>query len=133
VAREIGFDWEDRTVVMRALGEDKYAAPLLSAKWSMDQLSGRSPIPGSLLQSDDFERQREENPLPQSEWVCVNHGGRVSVMEQIAGHVATGCAFTTLVPFPVLVPGYILFLTIGRFCRRARTWTRSVSSRLRAT
>lgn len=128
---ELEFDWEERTVIMRALGEEKDATPLLSAKWSMDQLSGRSPIPGSSLQPDDFKSQREENSLLQTEWVCLNHGGRVSVMEQIAGHVATGFAFTTLVPFPVLVPGYILLLVIGKFFRRARSSTRSCSSRLR--
>jgi hypothetical protein len=127
---ELEFDWEDRTVTMRAFGEDNDSAPLLSAKWSMDQLSGRSPIPGSSLQSDDFERQREANSLLESEWVCVNHRGRVSVMEQILGHVATGLAFT-LVPFPVLVPAYILILLIGRSFRRARPLSRSDPSRLR--
>jgi PhoD-like phosphatase len=127
---ELEFDWEDRTVTMRAFGEDNDSAPLLSAKWSMDQLSGRSPIPGSLLQSDDFERQREANSQLESEWVCVNHRGRVSVMEQILGHVATGLAFT-LVPFPVLVPAYILILLIGRSFRRARPLSRSDPSRLR--
>lgn len=126
---ELEFDWEERTVTMRAIGEDAYFAPLLSGRWSMDQLSGRTPISGGSLKREDFELERNSDSLLDGEWTCVNHGGRVSVMEQMLGHVVTGFVFT-LAPFPVLVPAYFLLLALGRFFRRGRSSTKGHPSKL---
>jgi hypothetical protein len=114
---ELEFDWEERTVTMRAIGED--SSPLLSGKWSMDQLSGRVTMPGSLLTRKDFDLQRKSDSVLGNKWTCVNHRGRVSVMEQMLGHVATGFVLT-LAPFPVLVPVYFLLSATGRLLRRKR-------------
>jgi len=125
---ELEFDWEKRTVTMRAIGEDTNSVPLLSGRWSMDQLSGRASIPGSPLKRKDFELQRNHDSLLGGEWTCVNYRGRVSVLEQMLGHVATGFVLT-LAPFPVLVPAYFLLLATGRYLRRKRSWTRSASTK----
>lgn len=117
---ELQFDWDDRTVTLRAIGEGQSAEPLLSGKWSMDQLSGRESVPGSLLETRDYERQRELDPMLRSEWICLNHRGSVSVMEQMLGHVATGFVFT-LAPFPVLIPLYFLLIAASRYLRRNGT------------
>ena len=128
---ELEFDWEERTVTMRAIGEDMNTAPLLSGKWRMDQLSGRQTISGSLLKIKDFELQRSNSSLLDGDWTCVNYGGRVSVMEQMLGHVAAGLVFT-IAPIPVLAPAYFLLLALFRFFRRGRSRTRSCSSDFRS-
>ena len=117
---ELEFNWNDRTVSMRALGENRDSPPLLSARWSMDQLSGRGLIPGSSLELDDFHRQQELDSLLDKEWVCANHRGVVTIAEHVFGHVAAGFVFTTLMPFPFLLPGYFVLIVLGRYLRRAR-------------
>lgn len=124
---ELEFDWDERTVTFRAIGEDGNGEPLLSARLSMDQLSGRISISGGFLKPKDFEIQRCHDSILDGDWVCVNHRGRVTVMEQMLGHVATGFALT-LAPFPVLVPVYFLLLAMGRFLRRGRRTAAKVCS-----
>jgi len=106
---ELEFDWDDRTVTVRVIGEKAVETPLLSAKWSMDQLSGRVNMPGSKLSSNDFE------PLPNSvgTWTCVSHRGNASNFEQILGHVTTGAALFLLFSFPIFLAISIL-LSLAR-------------------
>ena len=103
---ELEFDWEQQTVTMRAMGEDS-ASPLLSAKWTLDQLSGRAFLPGSLVSSKDYIDAQESSPVD-GVWTCVNHRGRVQEMDHLLGHVVSGTALILLVPFPYLLVAYLL-------------------------
>lgn len=104
---ELEFDWDKRTVTMRAIGE--HGAPLLSAKWAMDQLSGRSEMPGSLVTARDYAHA-QENALVHGTWTCVNHRGQVNAMHHMVGHVISGAAMTLLLTFPCIA---LLYVMIG--------------------
>jgi PhoD-like phosphatase len=105
---ELEFDWEARTVVARVIGENAVETPLLSAKWSLDQLSGRTNMPGSKLTIGDFE------PTVNGKWTCLSHRGNASYVEHALGHAITGAVLVVILPFPFLVPLYVLFCLMRR-------------------
>ena len=111
---ELEFDWDMRTVAMRALGEG--GAPLLSAKWTMDQLSGRAVMPGSIVTSED-QSKAHAHTLVDGNWTCVNHRGRVNEIDYMLGHVATGAALILLVPFPLILPAYVMLVMTRKYLK----------------
>ena len=78
---ELEFDWEERTVTMRALGEQPGAPALVEAHFSMDQLSGntRHVVPGSsqLTSSDFLQEANRRSPRRlehgRDEWICLDY------------------------------------------------------------
>jgi len=113
---ELEFDWEERTVALRAFGEEQDGPPLLMAKMSMDSLSGRTGVlPGSRVSSKDFEKEAKfRHPAADGDWICINHRGRDSQLHHMIGRVATMGFLTILVPFPLLLPSLALFLMFRR-------------------
>jgi hypothetical protein len=129
---ELEFDWEERTVAMRAFGEDPDASPLLMAKTSMDQLSGNTYMPGSSLTGEDFLRvNRTRHPTIQGEWICINHRGQDNILSHVAGHVIAGVTLTVIFPIPFLMPSILLFYLIRRVTRN-RTFSRSSPTKIAA-
>lgn len=121
---ELEFDWDTRTVVMRAIGEgDK---PLLSAKWTMDQLSGRTLMPGSFVAKQDYAYALDD-ALVDGVWTCVNHRGRVNETHHLIGHLVTASALILLVPLPYLLFTCLL-LSATRKYRARLTMHRNCSS-----
>ena len=113
---ELEFDWEQRTVTMRSMGEQPGDAPLLQASWTMDQLAGNEAIPGSLLTSQDFVDVAKSNPLRfergTGEWVCASHRGSSNFAWQTIGH-----ATATIVKgfaSPWIMAGCILVMSVLR-------------------
>jgi hypothetical protein len=107
---ELEFDWEERSIIMRTMGEDPKAPPLLSLKVNMDQLSGIQEMPGSTLSAQDFatqakkQQQQQEQSLD-AEWVCINHRGQVSTTGEVIGHLGVGAGLgivASLTMLPVL-------------------------------
>jgi hypothetical protein len=135
---ELEFDWEERTVAMRAFGESPEASPLLMAKASMDQLSGNTYTPGSSLTGEDFLREKSTRHLRiQGEWTCINHRGQDSMLSHVAGHVMAGVTLTVLGTMPsilmfFLLTPYINSLPAVHTLRRARHLRRNVNCRKRA-
>jgi hypothetical protein len=116
---ELEFDWEERTVTMRAFGEDQDASPLLMAKTSMDQLSGKTFTPGSSLKNEDFVKELDSrHPAARGEWTCINHRGRDNPLSHIAGHITAGITLTVIVPIPLFMPSILMFFLIRRATRR---------------
>jgi len=122
---ELEFDWEARTVTLRTMGENPDAPPLLMARYSMDQLSGRAPVPSklastsSILTSKDFMAEAEadqarrlhpSNSDDESTWICINHRGREDQMAHMMGHAITGVVLLFLVPFPLFWPSMLMLL-----------------------
>lgn len=97
---ELEFDWDKKTVTARVIGEDAVETPLLSAKWSLDQLSGRAHMPGSTLAIENF---LSSSNLEHS-WTCVSYRGDVSYGGHTLGHLITGAALIFFVPFSCLFP-----------------------------
>ena len=60
------------------MGKNVDGPPLLMAKYSMDQLSGRTTVPSPHLMPEDFqdETNTAHHRLHDSDWVCINHSGR---------------------------------------------------------
>jgi PhoD-like phosphatase len=114
---ELEFDWDMQTVSMRAIGEDE--APLLSAKWTMDQLSGRTLMPGSFVSRQDYANAMKDS-LADGAWTCVNHRGRVNEISHLIGHMVSATALILFVPFPFLLLTYLL-VGITRRCRTRAT------------
>jgi hypothetical protein len=122
---ELEFDWEERTVAMRAFGENPESSPLLMAKASMDQLSGKTSTPGGSLTGEDFLRENlARHPTIQGEWTCINHRGQDSMLSHVAGHVMAGVTLTVIVPIPFLMPSILMFFLIRRATRNG-TFSRS--------
>lgn len=121
---ELEFDWNKRTVTLRAMGKNKYSPPLLMSKFSMDQLSGRKTIASPHLAMDDFlaEQASDRHRLYDSEWICINHRGRDSNFRQILGHVSTLFVLVTVVPMPLLLPVFLILLLLRRWSRRKFRW-----------
>ena len=117
---ELEFDWGERTVALRAFGENSRAGapPLLQAEFSMDQLSGSAPILNDHLRRQDFQYE-ERNHLPESEWICLNHRGRENKMSHMLGHLYTAVGLAFLVPFPFALPG-LAILILGRLAKAKR-------------
>lgn len=118
---EMEFDFESRTVAIRAMGETADANPLLMASFSMDQLSGRSVLLGSKLQVDDFRSvDRVRNvTVPDADWVCVNHRGQDYAVHHAFGHLLTGLVLMVFTPAPLALPAVTCLLLI-RWVRVSR-------------
>lgn len=108
---ELEFHWEDRTIVMRTLGED--SAPLVQAIFDMDSLSGHTPTRNSFLSKSDFiEQMNAMHPSVNNDWVCINYRGRENNLANMAGHVATGFVLTVVTPLPCVVPLFCVMMAL---------------------
>ncbi|GAX28301.1 hypothetical protein FisN_27Hh044 [Fistulifera solaris] len=117
---ELEFDWSDRTIILRTLGEDN--VPLVQAKFEMDTLSGHTSTRNTFLSKRDFMKEiKAMHPSVNSDWVCINYRGRENNLANMAGHVATGVVLVTLTPLPCIVPFFcILFVLFYRGPSRYR-------------
>jgi alkaline phosphatase D len=114
---ELEFDWEKRQVILRILGEDDSAPPLLSTIWDFDKLSGRTSIEetGKVSAADYdkvFNDLLSHNVATSKDWICINHRGLPSEKLQLFG-VASALSFSMfllLIPivFPVLLACFLM-------------------------
>jgi hypothetical protein len=137
---ELEFDWEERVVRLRAIGENSAAPPLLMAQYSMDQLAGRAPASFHGLPPDDFalESSTVRHSLYESDWVCLNHRGRDSPLSHMLGHASSAVALILLVPLPLLLPAFFSLILIRRWSLKAvppvmdsRSWNHQRKSSLK--
>jgi hypothetical protein len=117
---ELEFDWEERTVRLRAMGENPDEPPLLMAQISMDQLSGRTSMSSHQLTPQDFldETITPRHDVYDSDWVCINHRGRDTPMSHMIGHVSSAVILVSLVPLPLLLPAFLILLLIRRWSQK---------------
>jgi len=118
---ELEFDWDDRTVSLRSMGKNEKEPPLLMAKFSMDQLSGRSTVASPHLTPSDFQSETNSahHRLHQSDWVCINHRGRDSTLSHMLGHASTVVVLVTVVPLPLLLPVFLFLFLVRRWAQRS--------------
>jgi PhoD-like phosphatase len=110
---ELEIDWTVGTVAIRAIGEGIENPPLLMAKMSIEQLSGRSTIPGKTPSMFEFTKESQSQRVS-GEWVCVNHRGAENPMENFFGQITSSAimnAPSTVIPFIVLG---IVLLALGK-------------------
>jgi PhoD-like phosphatase len=127
---ELEFDWEHRLVLARTIGED--SEPLLSAEWSMDQLSGMTEVSSGVLTEHDFsEEAKLHGSMVQREWICVNHRGRPSAALQTLGHMMTLISFATMLLVPLFLPCCLILFVIRRSLRRTQSSFQDSSTSLK--
>jgi hypothetical protein len=124
---ELEFDWEKRTIIMRTMGEDPKAPPLLSLKADMDQVTGIREMPGSTLLAQDFLTLAAKQQPPSlddtgDQWVCINHRGRVSTTGEVVGHLGVGVGLVAVALIPLMFPVLAALLC---FRRRHNTHSRT--------
>lgn len=68
---EIDVDWDEGAVQVRVHGLDE-ETPLLSQRWTIDQLNGHTKMEGGTLTMADFENSSSQGAGP---WNCLNHRG----------------------------------------------------------
>lgn len=116
---ELEFDWEERTVRLRAMGENPTAPPLLMAQLSMDQLGGRSALSSQHVTADDYRiesaRQTQYGDDVSSAWICINNRGRDTPMAHMVGHVSSAVVLIALAPLPLLIPTYLVLVLVRRW------------------
>jgi hypothetical protein len=120
---EIEFDFNDRRVILRSIGEN--GMPLIATSYTFDQLSGRAEMPGSRIKASDFRtvaslNNRSGLPLLYgNEWVCVNHRGYDSPMSHLIGHTCVSLIMLCWIPLP-LVASFLFVLSSWRLALRVR-------------
>ena len=120
---EFEFDWIDRTVTIRVLGES--GQTLLREDWSMNRLT-TSEANDTMLDENAFGVGKDrlesslKNPLPanQSEFVCVNYRGNPNHVHFALGIGSTIGLFVIAGIAPFLFCLYLLVAVARRFCRR---------------
>ena len=71
------FDWDNKRLIIRAIGKDPNAPPLLSASYSFEQLNGDVDIPGRTTTLELAERygphQMDGVIIGDGNYLCMNH------------------------------------------------------------
>ena len=125
---ELEFDWDERTVTMRSIGEGAKSSPLLAARVSMDQLSGRWPMSTSKPKHEDFQKAAaNQHPMLKGEWVCLEYRGQVSMVREMMSYAIFSVYIALMCSLPILLPAYFL-VRLWRRRRRRFVDLKSVSS-----
>jgi len=117
---ELEFDWDRKELIGRVFGVNLSDPPLLSARWSFDQLSGRSAfLPNSFdLSIDEWEKHFAL--LKDGQWMCTPVGGIANDYQVLFGQTL-GIIFTTMiVSFPLFLTYFISTFILSRIfmCNR---------------
>lgn len=117
---EIEIDWERRKVTLRTFGEvnlDEQAPPLLSASFSIDQLSGETLMPGSIKNITTLQDQGgwllDGNVVPNSKVICLNYSGVRSNFALLS----SGIMMTLLLFFLIFGPQIIIIHLVWKFIK----------------
>ncbi len=115
---EIEFDWEAKKVILRAIGEDKFAPPLLSASFSLDQLEGKEAMPGGT--ADVATTKKRGMHLMDGDfdgaYFCMNHKAAPHLPQIAAGFIG----ITTFMVIALLGPQIIFLLWIKKILRPSK-------------
>jgi hypothetical protein len=106
---ELELDWDKKQVVVRVLGDNAKAEPLLSTAWDFDQLNGAasSSPPATISQSDYAQayRRLSTRGAELADWICVSRHGTPSVAVKLYGVVSPILVvlFLTFLPFNLIL------------------------------
>jgi hypothetical protein len=126
---ELEFDWKERSVTIRSLGEDPLAPPLIAARVSMDQLSGKEGM-SDLLKNPMNGRDQSHGASSQhdDDWVCLEYRGPVSQADELLGYTSAAIALIIIfVVIPIVIPFSVL-RRLSNHKTTSRTYTFTPSS-----
>lgn len=116
---EFEFDWDNRQLIVRILGEDVHGKPLISTRWDFDLLSGLIPPADSLLDDGDFRLSYQElakHGAQDDDWICVNYRHESSLPVKLFSVIAPGILVAFILLAPLITPLY-LWTTLRRRIR----------------
>jgi PhoD-like phosphatase len=112
---ELEFDWDERTVAIRSIGENGMEEPpLIMAKMSMDQLSGDSDLPNQHMVSESDFTTMEHESVSQGEWICINHRGIDRPFDHVMGHLTAATVWISFCIAPLVLVGWLILIVLRR-------------------
>ena len=114
---ELEFDWEEQVVVMRVFGVTGTDQPMLSAKWSFDQLSGNAIMPGSTISTNDIEKVASHLSAD-DQWICVDYNGLVSPLHYFVSTSMGVTLLFTLILLPNILSIFCVLLVVRWILRK---------------
>lgn len=115
---EFEFDWDRQIVSARVFGQHMHNPPLISAKWTFDQLSGLKSLPGRTTSIDMVNRLGkyyvDGNVIDEGEFMCMNHRAPPGVAHLgLASLVLSSYLFIL-----ILVPLMLTLIVIVKLAQR---------------
>jgi len=114
---ELEFDWDDQILHIRVWGVEHNAPPLISAKWSFDQLSGHTDA-SSLYINATKVRKSSVNGDFTRQWYCEDHRGHVNLLHSIVGKIFVASGFIALTFGPLIIPLLVFFWILKKIRRK---------------
>lgn len=105
---EIEFDWDNGHVIVRAVGIDR--SPLLSASYTINQLSGLQKMPGAIENIASHVKRGawlRDGRLVDGKYTCLNHRGSAHI-----AHIVAGVAIETFWAMTLLLSPLIFIIMI---------------------
>jgi hypothetical protein len=131
---EFEFDWDQKQVVVRILGEDEHIH--LAKVWSLDELNGKGPSGQPRFVNDyhiaKVRRSLEDLGVLESavnnsnEWICVNYRGLPNPVHRVVAMASSVLALATLT---TILPSMVLIAIVVVLMRQLRTWRRTPKRR----
>jgi len=103
---ELEFDWERGVVIARILGVDSTTTSgrsLLSASWTIDQLSGKEDMPGVMSVAEEQKIAYSATNADDDGWRCMAHRGDTDSLRFKLGSIALISWVSLMVVVPLLV------------------------------
>ena len=117
---ELEFDFKTRSIQVRVHGLDE-STPLLSQKWTMDELSGLIAMNETHLQPKDFAKLADQS----GQWVCSHYRGAPHPMHSALAQLASIATMT----FFLFLPFSSTLISILIFRRKSAAIDNSVASK----
>ena len=110
---ELDFDWERRVVNLRILGKDLNAPPLLSANWTLDELSGRTSMTGTKT-SFQYVTNSVSNDLFSfdGDWQCLPHRGRPNRIRWLLAQTVVFIYFSIIILSMAFAPAIVAIICL---------------------
>ncbi|KAL7540896.1 hypothetical protein ACHAXR_012587 [Thalassiosira sp. AJA248-18] len=113
-------------VTVRIFGTQANDLPKLEMKWTFDQLSGNTELPGMTAPPQDFltvghQNPNADNPQMEHEWICVPHRGLASIYHEYAANITMFFTFIFLFFLPHGIFVWLLVAARRRWSQRGGT------------
>lgn len=132
---EFEFDWDQKQVVVRILGEDEHIH--LAKVWSLDELNGKGPSGQPRFVNNDYHIAKVRRSLEDlgvlesavnnsNDWICVNYRGLPNPVHRVVAMASSVLALATLT---TILPSMVLIAIVVVLMRQLRTWRRTPKRR----
>mmetsp|Transcript_39909 Transcript_39909/g.93682 ORF Transcript_39909/g.93682 Transcript_39909/m.93682 type:complete len:239 (+) Transcript_39909:1125-1841(+) len=117
---ELEFHWDSDLVSLRVFGKDYDKPPLMSARWSLEQLSGITKIPGGNLKNRLLAQNVLRDTSSRVGWTCLPHRGASNGIRVFIGHVVGSTLLFTLLLLPCVFCTLCMTYLVKRFLKHTK-------------